>query len=100
MSKKIKAVCIGLTILAAAISLGAIAAEYTASTIPPQTKRVYHTVAVGETFWDICADYRELDSTNPYLPQFILDTRKLNPAVDKAQGQVYPGQQIIIEYKE
>ena len=103
MTKKVKAFYIVLVIFAAAVSLGAIAAEYVASTIPPRethTKKVRHTVKVGETFWDICAEYREFDVTDPYLPQFILENRKLNPAVDKDNGQIYPGQELVIEYKE
>ena len=97
MLNREKSFLIALTFFAAAIGLGA---WTTCGQEQPQTRRVYHNVAVGETFWDICADYRELDSTNPYLPQYICDIYKLNPAVEKSKGQVYPGQQIIIEYKE
>lgn len=56
-----------------------------------------YTVKQGDTFMDICIEYRKRDCRNPYILEYMDEIRRLNPKVD---SNLKVGDEIKIQYRE
>lgn len=58
-----------------------------------------YTVKQGDTFMDICLEYRKQDVRDPYIFEYMDEIRKLNPAVAENKNQLSIGDELKIQYK-
>lgn len=59
-----------------------------------------YTVKQGDTFMDICLEYRKRDCRDPYIFEYMDEIRKLNPDIADKKSQLSVGDEIRIQYKE
>lgn len=88
-------------VLFAAFTLGFLTgavAEFSLSKDYKVVSEVY-TVKQGDTFMDICLEYRKRDERDPYIFVFMDEIRALNPAVAKNKSQLSIGDELKIQYK-
>ena len=78
--------------------LGSIA-EYSLAHDYKVISEVY-TVKQGDTFMDICLQYRKKDARDPYVFVYMDEIRELNPFLKETKNQLQPGDEIKIQYKE
>ena len=58
-----------------------------------------YTVKQGDTFMDICLEYRKHDDRDPYIFEYMDEIRKINPSVAEKHNQLSVGDEINITYK-
>ena len=56
-----------------------------------------YTVKQGDTFMDICIEYRKRDCRNPYILEYMDEIRRINPQID---SNLQIGDELKIQYKE
>lgn len=59
-----------------------------------------HLVQKGENLMDICLKYRKYDKRDPYIFEFMDEIRNLNPQLVEDKNQIFPGEKLLIQYKE
>lgn len=85
----------------AAFTLGFLTGAITEFTLSKDYKVVseLYTVKQGDTFMDICIEYRKRDERDPYIFEYMDEIRRLNPAVDENKSQLSIGDELNIQYK-
>ena len=58
-----------------------------------------NTVKQGDTFMDICLEYRKLDQRDPYIFEYMDEIRKINPKLIDKKNQLSIGEELKIQYK-
>lgn len=98
MSKILK---IAFVIFVAAFSLGFLSGAITEFTLTKSYKVVseVYTVKQGDTFMDICLEYRKRDERDPYVFEYMDEIRALNPELIDKKNQIFVGDEIHIQYK-
>ncbi len=83
----------------AAFTLGFLSGAITEYSLTTKSKIVteVYTVKQGDTFMDICLEYRKLDRRDPYIFEFMDEIRRLNPQIDT---NLKVGDELKIQYKE
>ena len=86
-------------LLIAAFTLGFIAGTVTEYSLTTKNKIVseVYVVKQGDTFMEICAEYRKRDFRNPYILEYMDEIRRLNPHID---NNLQVGDELKIQYKE
>ena len=86
-------------VFVAAFSLGFLSGAITEYSLTTKNKVVteVYVVKQGDTFMEICAEYRKRDFRNPYILEYMDEIRKLNPQID---SNLQIGEKIKIQYKE
>ena len=99
MKKKI--LKIAAVIFIGAFTLGFFTGAVTEFSLTKNYKIVTETYTVksGDTFMDICLEYRKRDDRDPYIFEFMDEIRKLNPAIEQNKSQLSVGDELKIQYK-
>lgn len=98
---KNKILKIALVVFIGAFSLGflsGVITEFTLSKNYNVVSEVY-TVQKGDTLMDICLYYRKFDRRDPYILEYMDEIRELNPQLAQAKNQIYPGDELHIQYQ-
>ena len=98
---KDKILKIAAIVFLGAFSLGFLTGAVTEFTLSKNYKivREVYTVKQGDTFMDICLEYRKRDERDPYIFEFMDEIRKLNPDIVDRKNQLSIGDEIAVEYK-
>ena len=99
MQKKI--LKIALVIFFGAFSLGFLTGAFTEFSLTKNYKIISenYTVKQGDTFMDICLEYRKQDARDPYIFEYMDEIKKLNPLVQENNCQLSIGDELKIQYK-
>ena len=99
MNKFLKVVAV---VFVSAFSLGFLSGAVTEYTLTEKNKVVseVYTVKQGDTFMDICIEYRKRDCRDPYILEYMDEIRKLNPAIAENHNQLQIGDEIQMVYRE
>ena len=94
--KMLKIACI---VFLGAFSLGFVTGAITEFSLSKDYRIVneVYTVKQGDTFMDICLEYRKCDNRDPYIFEYMDEIKKLNPLVNPGQLQI--GDELKIHYK-
>lgn len=65
---------------------------------PPQVEEVY-VVQPGDTLYSICINYREKDTTDPYILEYIDTIREHNPQLVESKNQLQVGDKLKMVYR-
>lgn len=98
---KSKILKIAAVIFLGAFSLGFLTGAITEFSLSKDYRVVHevYTVKQGDTFMDICLEYRKRDDRDPYIFEYMDEIRKINPFVAENQNQLQVGDKINIRYK-
>ena len=85
-------------VFVAAFSLGFLSGAITEYSLTTKNKVVteVYVVKQGDTFMEICAEYRKRDFRNPYILEYMDEIRRLNPQIDT---NLQVGEELKIQYK-
>lgn len=85
-----------------AFSLGFVSGIIAEYTLTPKNKIVseVYTVKQGDTFMDICIEYRKRDCRDPYIFEYMDEIRALNPVLIENKNQLKAGDELQIQYRE
>ena len=99
---KNKILQIAAVIFIAAFTLGFLAGAVTEFSLSGNNKVVseVYTVKQGDTFMEICAQYRKRDCREPYIFEYMDEIKALNPKIVERKSQLSPGDKIKIQYRE
>ena len=95
-SKILKIACV---VFLGAFSLGFLTGAVTEFSLTKNYRVVseVYTVKQGDTFMDICLEYRKHDQRDPYIFEYMDEIKKLNPLVKP--GHLSVGDELQIQYK-
>lgn len=98
---KNKLLKVALVVFLGAFSLGFFTGAITEFTLTKNYKVIseIYTVKQGDTFMDICLEYRKLDQRDPYIFEYMDEIRKLNPQLKENHNQLDIGDELKIQYK-
>ena len=98
---KNKILKIAAVIFLGAFSLGFLTGVVTESSLTKNYRVVNETYTVkqGDTFMDICLEYRKRDARDPYIFEFMDEIIKINPSVAEKHNQLQIGDELNIRYK-
>ena len=85
--------------LTAVVALTGMVVVFSGATNQRPDSLEYYTVKKGDTLWSICTEYRQKDSRDPYILEFVEDVKKANPELVQNKGCIYPGQILRIDYR-
>jgi len=100
MKKKILQIIV--IVFFGAFTLGFLVGSVTEYTLAHDHKIVseVYKVKQGDTFMDICIEYRKRDCRDPYIFEYMDEIRELNPMLKETQNQLQPGDELHMVYKE
>lgn len=92
---------IACVVFLGAFSLGFLSGALTEFCLSKNYKIVteVYTVQKGDTLTDICLKYRKLDQRDPYIFEYMDEIRALNPKLVEEKNQLFPGDELKIQYK-
>ena len=98
---KSKILKIAAIVFLGAFSLGFLTGAVTEFSLSKDYRivREVYTVKQGDTFMDICLEYRKRDERDPYIFEYMDEIRKLNPDLADKKNQLSIGDEIAVEYK-
>lgn len=98
---KNKLLKIAAIIFLGAFSLGFLTGALTEFSLTKNYRIVNETYTVkqGDTFMDICLEYRKRDDRDPYIFEYMDEILKINPSVKENHSQIHVGEKIQIQYK-
>lgn len=89
-----------LTKAAAVILLTGAAAMFSgANTTPTEVAHDVYIVEEGDNLWTLTEKFRERDTRDPYIYEYMDEIKKLNPELIENKGRLYPGQVLKFEYE-
>lgn len=96
--KILKIACI---VFLGGFSLGFLSGAITEFTLAKNYRVVseVYTVKQGDTFMDICLQYRKQDQRDPYIFEYMDEIKKINPLVARNNCQLSVGDELKIQYK-
>ena len=98
---KNKILKIAVIVFLGGFSLGFLSGAITEFTLSKNYSIVSETYTVkqGDTFMDICLEYRKNDARDPYIFEYMDEIRALNPELIDKKNQLSIGDEIKIQYK-
>lgn len=98
---KSKILKIAFIIFVGAFTLGFGIGAVTEFSLSKDYVNVYevYTVKQGDTFMDICLEYRKRDCRDPYIFEYMDEIRRFNPQVVEKENLLNVGDELNIRYK-
>ena len=92
---------IAAVIFIGAFSLGFLTGAVTEFSLTKDYKVVteVYTVKQGDTFMDICLQYRKQDQRNPSIFEYMDEISKMNPLVAEKHNQLSIGDELKLQWK-